>query len=269
MAGITCLTHRDPDPVALERIKSKCGILVVCDHAGDEIPEVLRRFDLSGVDLSDHIAVDVGARAVARVLARELNATLVHQVYSRLVVDMNRPCNSDEIMPATSDGTVIPFNQEVSELEREARLNLIYRPYHDRITSVLNSIGSEAVLVAVHSFTPQLRNAEPRPWHVDLMSRTHSAFVDNLERHLREEDPSLNIGQSQIFQMSDNRDFTIPFHAEPRGIPNVSIEIRNDLLRTESNTNRWGKMLARCIPASLQTGSNVLIGQASSQVDAV
>lgn len=255
MAGKAFLTDNDPYPVELSIPDSPSRFLIVCDHAGDHIPTALQDRNVSPADLSRHIAIDINAYKVANVVARELNATFVSQRYSRLVADMNRPMESDEIMPKVSDGTPIPFNQNLSEAERTARLKEIYEPYHDTVGKLLDNIGGAAVLVAVHSFTPKLRNAPMRPWHVDLMSRTHGIFTTNLEHHLRSENPDLEIGQSQVFQMSDNRDFTIPFHAESRNIPNLSIEIRNDMIRTELQVLQWGQMLANFLPAALKSDS--------------
>ncbi len=256
MTGATLLTDNDPFPVKLHKPVSPSNILVICDHAGDLVPYALRDRNVSPADLATHIAIDIGAYAVAVELAKNLNATLVSQRYSRLVVDMNRPTISDQIMPAYSDDIRIPFNQSLDDTERQNRLDEIYKPYHSEIERQLNRIGESAVLIAIHSFTPKLRNAPERIWHVDLMTRTHSRFSLDLQRNLEVEFPNLNIGQGEVFQMSDERDFTLPFHGESRDIPNISIEVRNDLLQTESDISRWGSVLARCIPASLETARN-------------
>lgn len=255
MSGTTLLTDNDPHPVELSTPESPSRFLVVCDHAGDHIPTALQDRNVSPADLSRHIAIDINAYRVANVIARELNATFISQRYSRLVADMNRPKTSDEVMPKVSDGTPIPFNQNLSEAERAARLREIYEPYHDTVGKLLDDIGGAAVLVAIHSFAPKLRNAPMRPWHVDLMSRTHGMFTANLEHHLRADNPDLKIGQNQVFQMTDNRDFTIPFHAESRNIPNLSVEIRNDMISTEPQVLQWGRILAKCLPVSLQSNS--------------
>ncbi len=256
MTGATLLTDNDPFPVKLHKPSSPSDILVVCDHAGDLVPYALQDRNVSPADLSTHIAIDIGAYAVAVELAKNLNATLVSQRYSRLVADMNRPTISDQIMPAHSDEIQIPFNQNLSDTERQTRLDEIYKPYHDEIERQLNEIGESAVLIAMHSFTPKLRNAPERIWHVDLMTRTHSRFSENLKQNLEAEFPNLNIGEGEVFHMTDEGDFTVPFHGESRNIPNISIEVRNDLLRAEIDINRWAETLARRIPASLETASD-------------
>ena len=256
MARATLLTDNDPYPVKLHKPSSPSKVLVVCDHAGDLIPNALQDRNVSLADLSTHIAIDIGAYAVAVELAKNLNATLVSQRYSRLVVDMNRPTNSDQGMPAYSDDTRIPFNQNIGDTERQTRLDEIYHPYHNEIVRQLDEIGESAVLIAMHSFTPKLKNAPKRIWHVDLMTRTHSKFSENLKQQLQAQFPNLNIGLGEVFQMTDERDFTIPFHGESRNIPNISIEVRNDLLQSQTDISRWGEILALSIPASLQTASD-------------
>ncbi|MDE0308294.1 MAG: N-formylglutamate amidohydrolase [Acidiferrobacterales bacterium] len=251
MTGATLLSDTDPFPVRLQEPDSPSNILVVCDHAGNLIPIALHDRNVSSADLSTHIAIDISAYAVAVRLAENLNSTLVSQRYSRLVVDMNRPTSSNQLMPAQSDEVRIPFNQDLDDTERQARLDEIYMPYHNEIGRQLDKIGESAVLVAMHSFTPKLRNAPERIWHVDLMTRTHSALAGNLQQQLEIEFPDLQIGQGKVFQISDKTDFTVPFHGESRKIPNISIEVRNDLLQSESDIDRWASVLTRCIPESL------------------
>ena len=123
---------------------------------------------------------------------------------------MNRPTESDQSMPAYSDDTRVPFNQKIGDTERQTRLEEIYRPYHNEIVRQLDEIGESAVLIAMHSFTPKLKNATKRIWHVDLMTRTHSKFSENLKQQLQAQFPNLNIGLGEVFQMTDERDFTVP-----------------------------------------------------------
>ena len=185
MRPLSLLTSQDPNPVEIIPASTPSPVLLVCDHAGDRIPLKLQEHSLPPEDMARHIAVDINAELVARVIAAEMNSTLVIQRYSRLVVDVNRPESSSELMPKISDETLIPFNQNVSASERKARLDQIYFPYHNRIHELLNERrNSPSALVVIHSYTPRLSNGDFREWHIDLMSRTSMDFVHSLQNNI-------------------------------------------------------------------------------------
>jgi len=73
------LAHADPRPLVL-----------VCDHASNRIPGALANLGLPATHLERHIAWDIGAGAVTRILSERLRANAVLGGYSRLVVDLNR-----------------------------------------------------------------------------------------------------------------------------------------------------------------------------------
>ncbi len=262
MRSFSLLTSQDPNPVEIIPASTPSPVLLVCDHAGDQIPLKLLENSLPPEEMARHIAVDINAESVARVIAAELNSTLITQRYSRLVVDVNRPESSPELMPQISDGTLIPFNQNISASERRARIDQIYTPYHDRIHELLNERrNSPSALVAIHSFTAQLSNENYRDWHIDLMSRTSMDFVQNLQNRIQTALPNLNVGISQVFQMHGKHDYTLPHHAESRNIPNVSIEIRNDMLAAKEDIDGWGKLLAACLLAALPNDIQAAVNQ--------
>ena len=202
-------------------------------------------------DMARHIAIDVGARALAKAVADRIGSNLIMQRYSRLVIDMNRPQDSAELCPEISDETKIPFNHGLTEIEKSERINAIFDPYHNTIASTLDDKNhSYQALVAIHSFTPALRNRPPRPWHADLISRTSIDVVRTLQDILQTKRPELNFGVNAIFAVSDQSDYTLRAHAERRGLLGLSIEIRNDLLATDTQINEWGELLTQGLSAA-------------------
>lgn len=201
--------------------------------------------------MARHIAIDVGARALALEVAQQLGATLIMQRYSRLVIDMNRPPESHELCPAVSDGSEIGFNQDLTDNDKKARLKEIFNPYHGKISNTLDEGNTPPVaLVAIHSFSPQLVNQPPRPWHVDLISRKSLQLALRLRQILQSERPELMYGVNEIFAVSDKSDYTLRTHSEGRQLPGISIEVRNDMLSDADNITDWGKLLARSLLAA-------------------
>src|ERR1019366_7052011 len=68
----------------------RSNFVFVLDHASRRIPRRLGNLCLPASELRRHIAWDIGALAVAQHVAAELDAPLVAQNYSRLVIDCNR-----------------------------------------------------------------------------------------------------------------------------------------------------------------------------------
>jgi predicted N-formylglutamate amidohydrolase len=80
------LTVDDPPPFRVEQPAGTSPFFLVCDHAGRALPRKLGDLGVSGSDLLRHIAWDVGIAEVARGLAAALDAFLITQTYSRLVM---------------------------------------------------------------------------------------------------------------------------------------------------------------------------------------
>src|SRR6478735_12091297 len=128
------LLERD-EPSAFEVIEDvrKSPFLLTCDHAGRRLPRALGTLGLPESELSRHIAWDLGAAQVTRLLARELGAFAILQTYSRLVIDCNRPLDVPSSIPVISEHTVIPGNHNLTPAQKAERARLIFQPYHQRI----------------------------------------------------------------------------------------------------------------------------------------
>ena len=147
----------DPPPVTVIRPDGASPFLLVCDHAGNRIPRKLGTLGVREADRQRHIAWDVGAAEMAERVSELLDAPLVLQRYSRLVIDCNRDPKVESAMPLISETTEIPGNRDLDPREAEARIAEIFQPYHDRITAMMDAraiAGQPTILVALHSFTP-------------------------------------------------------------------------------------------------------------------
>src|SRR5260221_13147114 len=80
----------EEDAFILVNAKGTSPYGLVCEHAGFLLPKSLGTLGLSVQDLQKHIAWDIGAEGVARLLSKLLDAPLAVQRYSRLAYDCNR-----------------------------------------------------------------------------------------------------------------------------------------------------------------------------------
>lgn len=209
--------------------------LLTSDHHGRVLPRTLGDLGVAESELTRHIAWDIGIAGIAERLAKMLDAHLVAQRYSRLVIDCNRPPGAVSSIPVMSEATAIPRNEGISEQEREARRREIFEPYHRRIDAVINHrvhAKRPTVLVSLHSFTPVYAGVA-RPWHIGALYNRHIVLPQLLLKHLHAES-DLVVGDNEPYAVSDLTDYTIPVHGEVRGLISTGIEIRQDLIADQS-----------------------------------
>ncbi len=242
------IAGHDLAPVVESNPAGRSPFLVTCDHYGRCIPQRLGDLGLSGRELSRHIAWDIGIAGVAERLAETLDAHLVAQRYSRLVIDCNRPPDVASSIPAISEATAIPGNEGITPAEAAARRREIFEPYHGRIGEIIDRRLRErrpTVLVSLHSFTPVYAGVE-RPWHIGALYHRDTVLPALLIKLLRNE-AGLAVGDNQPYAVSDVTDYTIPVHGEARGLINTGIEIRQDLIAEEAGQRQWAERLARVL----------------------
>ena len=242
------------DPAPVQRLNSHGGSpFVLCvDHAGRAVPASLGRLGMAEHEFERHIAWDIGALGVAVQLGALLDAPVLAQRYSRLVIDCNRrPGHPTSIAPR-SDGTVVPGNHGLDEAARDARRDAIFAPYQAAIESALverEAAGRRAVLVAVHSFTPVM-SGRPRPWHAGVL-HNHDPRFGRALLALLQRDGDLVVGDNEPYALSDLDDYTVPVHGEQRGLLHAELEIRQDLIAGADGQRAWAERLARLLPLAL------------------
>jgi predicted N-formylglutamate amidohydrolase len=240
----------DPAPVRVLPGRLDAGLLVVCDHAGRATPARLKRLGLADEALERHIAYDIGAAELSRNLARRLNATLIEQTYSRLVIDCNRGPGRADLIPETSDGTIVPGNAGLDEAQIQARIDAIHTPYHAAIAAEIDravAAGAAPALILIHSFTPIMGGFQ-RPWQVGVLHQGAALSLSMLA--LLQAEPDLTVGDNAPYAM-DDIDYTAPRHAQARGLQYLELETRQDLIADAAGQAQFADLYARLIPKAL------------------
>ncbi len=240
----------DPSPVEVVHPESSADVLLLCEHAGRAVPAALDGLGVAEGVLESHRGYDIGAEAVARRLARHLNAPLVLQRYSRLVLDANRPPGSPSSIPERSHGAEIPANRGLSDAEKAARIAEILAPM-DRAIDAAFARHPRRAAFSVHSFTPEL-DGRARPWHAGMLTRHSPETGERLIASLHRQDPSLILAMNEPYRIEDDGDWFVPHHVEPRRLPHCLIEIRNDLIADETGAARWADLLSTAISDVLE-----------------
>lgn len=242
------LAADEPPAFTAVRGAGLSNFVIVVDHASPRIPRRLGDLGLPASQLQRHIAWDIGALAVAQTVAEKLDAPLVAQNYSRLVIDCNRDPRVPTSIPIVSELTQIPGNSELGEAHRLARRREIFDPYHEHIRTLLDQRAAArrpTILVAQHSMTDIFKGVS-REMHAAVLYNRDRRFAGLVLERLRRE-PGIIVGDNQPYFVSDETDYTIPHHGEARGLPHVEIEIRQDLLLTAAGQQEWAQRITRVL----------------------
>lgn len=247
------LAPDEPVPFAIEREHGASPFFLTCDHAGRRIPRALGDLGLAQSEIMRHIGWDIGAAGVMRELSARLDAFAIGQIYSRLVIDCNRPLDSPTLIPERSERTDIAGNRALTPAQRSQRVREIFAPYHARTVAELDARrarGQLTIFVTMHSFTPTYLDVA-RPWHVGMLYHRGTQLAHALLEIIRAEGEWC-VGDNQPYSVNDTSDYAIPIYGEQRGLPHVEIEVRQDLIADAAGQAQWGERLARWLRIAAQ-----------------
>jgi predicted N-formylglutamate amidohydrolase len=248
------LGRDDPSPFFVTNPGGRSPFLIIGDHAGRAIPAVLGDLGLPPEAMDRHIAWDIGVAGLGERLARDLGACFIRQAYSRLVIDCNRDPEAADATPAVSDGTLIPGNAHLAPEDVAARRREIGDPYQAGIAAVLDARrgrGQATFLFSLHSFTPVF-GGQTRPWRFGVLHRGDSALSLRVLALLRERLGEA-VGDNQPYVM-DATDYTVPLHADSRGLDYLELEVRQDLIADEPGQDAVAAFLAPILRAAIRSG---------------
>ncbi|MBL6958601.1 MAG: N-formylglutamate amidohydrolase [Rhodospirillales bacterium] len=246
-AAASLIGANDPPPYEVINEDGSAPLLLICDHASRAVPKVLGSLGLTADAFDKHIAYDIGAADVTRLLAEKLDACAILSGYSRLLIDINRQTGDPQSIPEASDGITIAGNQNLSEADLVARAETFHEPYHHAITNALAHLwrrGPAPALFSIHSFTPSF-GGEDRLWDIGVLwnrdPRMAVPLIEKLRAH-----PDLHVGDNEPYSGREIA-YSIDLHAGAGGLPNCAVEIRQDHVETPAETERWADLLAEAL----------------------
>jgi predicted N-formylglutamate amidohydrolase len=250
------LQNAEPPPFRWENKQGAGRGFVLCDHASCRVPKALKNLGMKKSDLRRHIGWDIGVTGAGRHIARKLDMPLLLASYSRLVADLNRAPGHRECMAEVSDHIPVPANMGLSAREKKRRLDEIFWPYQMEIgRQTKKMLGRDIVplLVAVHSFTPQM-DGKKRPWDIGILFNHEKKIAKTFAREFRKRYPKYRIGENAPYSLKDERfkGSTIWRWGEQQGLPYIFVEFRQDLIDTPRKARRWANMFLTCLAAVLE-----------------
>ncbi len=227
-------------------------IVLVCEHASAFIPPEFHDLGLSRQARFSHIAWDPGALAVAEAMSASLDAPLVVQHVSRLVYDCNRPPDAPGAVPEVSEIYPVPGNAGLTPAERHDRAERFYVPFRDTLAAFIATridAGRPPVVVTIHSFTP-VYQGKPRSVEIGILHDADSLLADALLAR-RADHAGHVVRRNDPYGPADGVTHTIIVHGVSRGLLNVMIEVRNDLIADAASQQRCAGLLAAWVTAAL------------------
>ena len=183
-----------------------------------------------------------------------LDAPLVAQCVSRLVYDCNRPLDATDTIIEKSEIYDIPGNRGIDAAGRNERKNKYYEPFRaglDEIIKMRMVRDRGPVLITVHSFTPVF-DGEKRNIDIGIVHDSDSRLADEIIT-IANSDNTLNVKRNEPYGPDDGVTFTLVEHAVSRGLLNVMIEIRNDLIADSSAQKLMAKKLSEYITGAIDS----------------
>ncbi len=238
-------------PVKVINNSGLSPIVLICEHASDYIPDTLGDLGLSKADRQSHAVWDIGARDLSRALSKKLDAVLIEGCISRVVYDCNRPYNAPSAFPTRSERINVPGNEGLGDAARHERTEAVYVPFRTTVQSVLNrrqSATTNPIVVTVHSFTPIFHGAQ-RAVEVGILHDDDPAFALAM-MNSADRLPGRNIVLNEPYAQSDGVTHSLAIYGVANGLPNVMLEVRNDLLTNETEIEAMAEdLLVLLLPA--------------------
>lgn len=232
---------------------SERPVLLLCEHAENKVPPELNMLDLPDTSiLKGHHGFDPPMKQVTTLLAEKFGATTIMGNYSRLVVDLNRRLNDDDLIPALYFGQDIPANRDLSQQAYQDRIAMYYAPYHAMINfqiERLKKLGHTPFIFSLHSFTENPGfDYPPRPWDIGLLYNKDDAAANFFDAYLSEHHPEMLIGHNEPYSLKTHQTSSVITHGEDKDLPYLLIELKNEKFdRGEHSHDQWAEIFTRIL----------------------
>ena len=215
-------------------------LVFTCEHASAHLPEPWRWPEEDRWLVDTHWASDIGAAAFTRRVAQLTNAPAVLSRFSRLLIDPNRPLDSDTLFRQNADGRTVHLNEALLDAERARRIDHFYHPYHAAVSAMVERSRGDTVF-SIHTFTDTYEG-DARVLELGVLFDHDEAPAQRLVRHL--EAAGFHALANEPWSGKAGLAYSPVRHAREFGRCALEIEARQDLILDESFAARLAEALA-------------------------
>lgn len=216
-----------------------------------------------------HEACDWGVKELCSDLETAFSgqlASFINVNYSRLVCDLNRCPDTAIPLESSETGKPVPVNMGLSQMQKNARLDLIYKPYFEafsrQVKRARESHGG-AVVIDLHSFTPVWKEKK-RGIHAGTLKVSDHPLSKVLEPLLQKRfaQNCMSFKPDEPYalrRLPPHRSYTA-HKIETENVWYLGLEIRNDLLQSESQRHQIVSILEEVSYTLLSHGDFAAFG---------
>lgn len=215
-------------------------LVFTCEHASSRLPEPWMWPEEDRWLVDTHWASDIGAAAFTRRVAQLMNAPAIMSRFSRLLVDPNRPLDSDTLFRQNADGRTVHLNEALLDAERVRRIDRFYRPYHAAVSAMVERSRGDTVF-SIHTFTDTYEG-DARTLEIGVLFDQDEEPAERLVRHL--EQAGFHVLRNEPWSGKAGLAYSPVRHAQEFGRCALEIEARQDLIVDESFAARLAEALA-------------------------
>ncbi len=215
-------------------------VVLTCEHASSVLPDPWRWPEADAWLVDTHWASDIGAADFTRRLARLMNAPAVLSRFSRLLVDPNRPLDSDTLFRENAEGKTVHLNESLLEAERRRRIDRFYHPYHRAVSSMVKRSRCDTVF-SIHTFTDNYEG-DARMLELGVLYDDDDEPAHRLLHHL--EGHGFHVLANEPWSGKAGLAYSPVRHAKEFDRCALEIEARQDLIVDEVFAARLAEALA-------------------------
>lgn len=221
--------------------------VLTVEHAEERIPEGFVWPQEDDWLRGTHWAVDLHIAPFARALAARIGAPTVLSRFSRLLVDPNRPLDSDTLFRRVAEGRLVHVNAFLDDAERARRLAALYHPYHAAADDLVARHPTASVL-GLHSFTPEYEG-QRRAVEIGVLFDDDEDIATAFHAALLRFGHDVRLNQP--YSGRHGLMFGPQAHASRYGRPCLELELRQDLLADPAGRARLVEAVAAASEAVL------------------
>jgi len=241
------IVHQTTESYEIYGYPGPSPLLVTCEHASNRIPAPLRTSQMDREWLATHWGWDIGARTVCREIIRQTHSIGVFSRFSRLLADANRAPSHEHLVRCAVEGHVLSFNSRLTIEEVDRRIERYHVPYHaavDRTMADRQKYPGEVMLLAVHSFTPQL-GSDKREMDVGVLFDHYEPVALRLRDEIKAE--GLKVALNEPYSGRNGLMYAAHLHGSSHGTVHLELELNQALINTPAAARKMGRLLTRAL----------------------
>lgn len=242
-------------PYVILNKDSKTNTLLIAEHTSSEFPKTKEFANVNYAYLKgipDYY--DIGAEKIIVFLARKFQHTAIHAKYSRLLIDLNRSLEHEQLIRYVEDDKkkIIHFNQDLSEEQKLERIELYWKPFHNMLKKIIrNKLQNFETVFAfpIHSCFPEFAGKK-RDFEIDLLFNKDEGLAKAIGKALKSKGYDVKYNHPPFSGIKNV--FTMNQFNEER-LRWVFFEINNKILQTPEHIYKVSEDIGLAIQVATKT----------------